>query len=281
MFDSHKLLTLCIATGCWLSAAFLREMPIAKLSQEDNPLAIRRSGYGSLAARLMKDSMHNYWHAGAAESVQLGTHAQEMRADLEPGVAVFPSKSWLQKTSQRISELETRRKESRNNVPIRHAHKRYLEATATRYLRVAYHLDPGDSALYEILHYTAMSEASSSEGAIQAAQALANETIAHALSSNAGCAAALTGAGAAINLLNNEMQAGAPVTVSVEQMRHHWEMLLACRERYRALRQGAVSEGWWAKIPVERQREITCYAALVDKLSGLIGRKFESVGELK
>lgn len=70
----HTILTLCVSAGCWLLAASWIATPRAEFLGADNPLAIRRSGYGSLAARLMKESMHNYWHAGTQESAHGHKH---------------------------------------------------------------------------------------------------------------------------------------------------------------------------------------------------------------
>ncbi|MEI6871371.1 MAG: hypothetical protein WCL08_03725 [Verrucomicrobiota bacterium] len=276
----HTILTLCVSAGCWLLAASWIATPRAEFLGADNPLAIRRSGYGSLAARLMKESMHNYWHAGTQESAHGHKHEHGENAASDADELGSTSKSWLQQCSERISEWEAHRKAAPRHFKIRPSHRRYLEATAARYVRTAYHLDPGDSALYEIMHYTEMSRAGSPASAVQVSEKLARETIAHALSPVGGCAAALTGAGAAINLLNNAMQAGAPATASPEQLRQHWKMLSECLDRYHTLKQSAVSEGWWEAIPLERRREIGIYAALIEKLSRIIGRKLETAGVL-
>lgn len=261
-------------------AAALTAAPETQGVRGENPLAIRRSGYGSFAARLMKDSMHNYWHAGCADPSPGHSHEQVETAARNLGEAAGGPKSWLQRSSEQISEWEEHRKAAPKNFKIRAAHRQYLEATAARYVRAAYHLDPGDAALYEILHYTEISRAGSPERAVQVSEILAKETIAHALSPVGGCSSALTGAGAAINLLNNEMQAGAPLDTPPERLRRHWEMLSECLKRYHTLRQAAISGGWWESIPTVRRREIESYAGLIEKLSGGISRKLRASGVL-
>lgn len=276
----HTLLILGASAGCWLLAAALTAAPETQSVLGDNPLAIRRSGYGSFAARLMKDSMHNYWHAGCADSSPGHSHEQGETATHAPDEAASSPKSWLQRSSEQISEWEEHRKAAPKNFKLRASHRKYLEATAARYVRAAYHLDPGDAALYEILHYTEISRAGSPEAAVQVAEILAKETLAHALSPVGGCSSALTGAGAAINLLNNEMHIGAPMSTPPERLRLHWEMLSACLNRYHTLRETARSEGWWEAIPTVRRREIESYAGLIEKLSEIISRKLRASGVL-
>ncbi len=235
-------------------------------------MGLRRSSYGSLAARMMKVSMHGYWHAGHAEphAAHLGN---PMEKDAQPH-----TDSWLERKIHWLAELEEARFAPTSNVSISKAHHRYLDATANWQLRVAYRLDPGDAALYEILHYTVMARAATPELARLAAERLAAQTIECALSEQGGMSSALTGAGAAINLLNNDMMVGSGI--GPELVRQHWETLLNCLKRYRALRNEAVALGWWEAVPLVRRGEITSYAGLVEKISGTIGRRLLETGVL-
>lgn len=277
---------------CWGLSALCGSAPPTGLSPAElaNPLGLRRSVYGSLVARLMKDSMHNYWHAGcqehghghavmpAGESNSIHAHGQDSAR--HPGHSMVSSEddelggeSLLERGIDRLAELEESRKTPTGGMKISKAHRRYLDASANWQLRVAYHLDPGDATLYEIRHYTVTSRAATQAEARSAAVALAKETLDFALSEQGSMVAALTGAGAAINLLNADMVKGSSLEVSEEEKREHWEMLARCLSRYQRLRQEAVSEGWWESVPQVRRAEVAAYAALVEKLAGTIGRK--------
>ncbi len=236
-----------------------------------NPLALSRSAYGSMAARVMKDSMHNYWHAGQTEH-----HPAKSQGATEPAAQ---SGSWLEHRLAWLADLEEARLSPTSTIALSNAHRRYLDATANWHLRVAYRLDPGDAALYEILHYTVMAGAAGPELARDGAEKLAAQTIEHALSVRGGIAAALTGAGAAINLLNNDMVPESGV--GPEVVLRHWEMLSNCLKRYRKSKAEAVVEGWWEGVPQVRRGELAAYAALVEKLASTIGRKLAATGVLR
>lgn len=283
------ILAVCV---CWCLSALFGSVPSTGFTPAEsaNPLGLGRSVYGSLVARLMKDSMHNYWHAGCqehghghvviptSESIPAHTHEKDMVHHPEHSAVPGESderggESLLERAIDRLAELEDARKTPTAGMKISKAHRRYLDASANWQLRLAYHLDPGDATLYEIMHYTVTSRAGTQGEARNAAIALAKETLDFALSEQGSMVAALTGAGAAINLLNADMVRGASVEVSEEEKREHWEMLGRCLSRYQRLRQEAVSEGWWESVPQVRRAEVAAYAALVEKLAGTIGRK--------
>src|SRR6188508_3634218 len=66
MHVSHSLLAIAAAAACWTVAGISYEVPRSPMGSVEphNPLAICRSAYGSLIARLMKDSLESYWHGG-------------------------------------------------------------------------------------------------------------------------------------------------------------------------------------------------------------------------
>src|SRR4051812_40714682 len=70
MHVSYSLLRLGAAAACWSLAGVSYEAPRSTIGSVEphNPLAICRSAYGSLIARLMKDSLESYWHGGGTES---------------------------------------------------------------------------------------------------------------------------------------------------------------------------------------------------------------------
>jgi len=280
----HQLVTLFAAALCWLVAGWWAGTPAD--SAQGNPLALRSSAFGSLIARLMKDSLHSYWHGGQREAADVHDATRDvapagrlLRPRLARPAAAPPTGSWIAQWIKRLAALEDQRTTRNSPFAIRPAHRRYLSAAADRRVQLAWQFDPGDAALYEIAHFTAVARAATPAAARQAAEQLARQTIAHAFSPRSGLAEALTGAGAAINLLNDQLQPGRspPATAS---LRRDWEVLAACLKRYRELRQQATEEAWWSDIPPVRQQEIESYSALLGKIAGTIRQQLETRGIL-
>lgn len=237
-----------------------------------NPLAVKGSPYGSLVAGLMKNSMHDYWHAG-----QHSPHQDPLKRLGTDGPSTACG-SWLTPWINRLSELDEARMLPTSKIAISRAHRRYLDAAANWHLRIAYLLDPGDAALYEVSHYAVMACAEGPETGRIGAGNLAAMTIEHALSEQGGMSAALTGAGAAINLLNNDMVAGSEAKNDV--LLAHWDLLKRCLKRYGILRRQAEAEGWWDEVPQIRRGEIVSYAALLERLASTIRRRLVATAVL-
>lgn len=317
----HPLLTLPAAAAVWLLAGVCQyETPSAQASPDGhNPLAVRRSAYGSLVARLMKDSLHSYWHAGCTDhthghAVPPGahpanctdpTHGHAVPAGSKPQVAAAPSpagrfsrrnpaaanpappssvapapESWLARASKDISRLEHMRTARNSPFAVAPAHRRFLSASADWRVHIAWQLDPGDAALYEIDHFTVLSRATSAESAKKAVDELAVKTIHHALSPQAGLADALTGAGAAINVLNDKMRPGHPAPPKTDELVRDWRVLTFCLRRHDELRQQADEEDWWSEIPEVRRKELDTYATMLTRLSSMIHQKLAANGTL-
>lgn len=310
MHLSHPLLILPFAGACWLAAGLWGGAPSATSAgpEVSNPLAIRQSAYGRTIARLMKDSLHSYWHGGpqAAQAAHAHTasccppgkdarecthaapaapagrlslrRAQALQAPPPPAPTVERERPWLEQWTKRLAELEQGR--TRRNTPFATApaHRRYLAAAADWRVHLAWQLDPCDAALYEIDHFAATSRAPSPEAASKASGDLAVRTIVNALSVQAGPADLLTGAGAAINLLNEQLLPGRPTPPNPATVRRDWRVLEFCLNRHRELREQAAEENWWSDIPPVRREEIDSYARLLEKLSGTIRMQLASNG---
>lgn len=177
--------------------------------------------------------------------------------------------SWLQSRVDQLTRLEKSRTKRASTVPLSAAHQNYLNAAADVRLSFAYQLDPGDAVLYEILHFHMASRAKSPEAARVAIGSLAQSAMAYGLRENGSLSDALTGAGAAINLLNDQLQPGNTrrddQAVIIE-----WNALVRCLERYRNLHDTAQTEGWWNGIPEVRRQELEEHARLLSRISGMI-----------
>ena len=295
MHLSHPLLTIPFAGVCWLAAGLWGGPPSVTSAgpEVSNPLAIRQSAYGRTVARLMKDSLHSYWHgspqpaseahADTAPASPAGRLAlrRNISAPQSPGlVAAAQPRPWLEQWTHRLSELEQGRTRRNTPFPTTEAHRRYLAASADWRVHVAWLLDPCDAALYEIDHFTVASRAPTPEAAVKASGDLSVRTIVSALSMQSGPVEVLTGAGAAINLLNEQLLPGRPTPPDAAKLLRDWQVLELCLSRHRQLRNQAAEEDWWIEIPPVRREEIDSYAALLEKLSGTIRQQLVAQGTI-
>ncbi|MDB6075645.1 MAG: hypothetical protein JWO89_3285 [Verrucomicrobiaceae bacterium] len=269
----YPRLALPAALLCWLAVGVCAD----PAQGHRNPLALQRSAYGSLVARLMKDSLHSYWHGGRKEKAGDSAHedhdappAGKLKLLRPPPSPSHEHGPWMEEATHWLADLDDKRTERNSAFATSAAHRRFLNAAADWRLRLAYDFDPGDAALYEIAHFTAMSRAPSPEAAREAAQQLAQHTIDHALAPQSGLGDALTGAGAVINLFNDQLQPDRPILPDPDRLRSNWKVLQTCLARYHALREQADSEGWWEEIPEIRRQEIESYAAFLTKITDTI-----------
>jgi hypothetical protein len=310
MHVSHSLLTLGAAAACWIIAGVSYEIPRTPSDgtvEPHNPLAISRSAYGSLIARLMKDSLESYWHGGtcsdpshdhgqapagrfanrqgpAQQKVRGAGHDHDHDHDHDQGKVAQASAarklSWIERTGRSITQLEHMRSVRNSPFAVAPMHRLFLSASADWRVHLAWQLDPGDSALYEIDHYVSLSRAPSADAAKRKSAELAQRTIMHALSPHAGPVDALTGAGAAINLLNHELMPDRRDRANPTELLHDWRVLKFCLNRHRQLRQEADEEDWWNDIPDVRRAEIEIYARMLEHLSATIHKQLASNGTI-
>lgn len=290
----HPHLILPVAAACWLAAGLWQGAPSPPHHdgpEVNNPFAIRQSAYGRMAARLMKDSLHCYWHGGKcakqagkctgappSPAGRLARRTTPPPAPVEPPAPVRAS--WLERSTQKLAELDSNRTVRNSPYTPGEAHRRYLAASADWRVHLAWRLDPCDAALYEIGHFTILSKSATPEAAKQASGALAQRTIMQALSPQSGPADVLTGAGAAINLLNEQLQPGRPHT-DTPKLLHDWRVLNLCLNRHRELRREADEQDWWGGIPEARRHEIESYATLLERISSTIAMQMSSKGLLR
>jgi hypothetical protein len=95
-------------------------------------------------------------------------------------------------------------------------------------------------------------------------QALAEQAIERATAPEASFSEALTGAGAVINLLNEASQTAAGIDAPTAV--RCWGILEQCLNRYRSLRQAAVSDGWWNGIPELRREELDGHLEVLERI---------------
>jgi hypothetical protein len=180
-----------------------------------------------------------------------------------------------------MRQLEMNRTRRQGPASISAAHQRFLNASASWRLRLAYHLDPGDATLYEILHQELTRNAASPAEALRASGELARRAIDRANSPSGGLSDALTGAGAAINLLNDVLQSKPPGKgADKEAVSATWSAVESCLNRYRLLREGAKQDGWWEGIPDVRREELNAHAAFLERLAARIRQDLTTKGLL-
>lgn len=281
----HTLLTLGAATGLWLSAYTLS---FSRQVLQTHPVAanfgIPGSAYGSLLARLIRNSLYSYWHGGQSSNVGAISTPNEIpssianRFDRRSGGPVIEEKaaSWLEARIRLISRLEAWRTKRNSAFQLSSEHQRYLNAAADWRLRLAYQLDPGDVMLYEVLHFQIISHLHPPEAARRATDVLARDAIAFSLREQSSFSALLTGAGAAVNVLNDLLDSDA-LTRTPEVVLHHLNLLDRFLMSYRSLKSKAQSEGWWDKMPVIRQQELQEHYLLLERVCGVIHMQISAV----
>ena len=275
MSISHTFVNLAGAAACWLLAAWLlpgcerQEAPAPALA---NPLAFCGSPSGALAAGLIKSTLHTYWHAGASAAEahdKPPVSPFRLRAGfpqpgtVTPATAAHPPPSWVERLLSTLADLEKKRAHRDAALPISPAHQRYLNAAAHLRLRLAYALQPGDPALYEIMHLALENSGADP----QAVRRLALHTASMGLSPIATPDSSLAGAGAMLNALNESLRAKPRDSARLELLRHDWELHRRCLERHRELVSEGQHAGWWKEVPEARRAEISFYAGLVSRLS--------------
>lgn len=177
---------------------------------------------------------------------------------------------WLDRQVVELARLEKQR--TRRNSPFAPgaAHKRYLNASAGWRLRLAGLLDPGDPVIYEIQHFHLASQPRL-PGAVDGTRALADAALAFALRDQAGLADTLTGAGAAVNVLNDLLRPEETRRDTAAITRYRG-LLEQCLTRHRRLRDEAAQAGWWAELHPVRQKELDDHAALLGRLTETLRR---------
>lgn len=280
---SHPLLILAAAAVFWTAG---HRLAGPRDAASPGFFGLPGSAYGSLAARLMRDSLHSYWHGGEsstqarhepvatpAPAAAAGVFARRAAAAPPP---TAPVASRLEDAIARLARLEKSRTRRNSPFPTTEAHRRYLEASAFWRLKSAYALDRSDAALYEILHFQLAARAVQRPELRGEVLRLADEAIALATAPMSGASAALTGAGAAINLLNDLLVPGQPRRDEAAILKR-WRQLGDCLQRYLDIHDQALAEGWWQGIPEIRRQELEQHAALLQRIADTIRRQLEAL----
>lgn len=281
---SHPFLILTAAAALWTAG---HRLAAPRDAASPGFFGLPGSAYGSLAARLMRDSLHSYWHGGESATqarhepaaappptAAAGVFARRAAAAAPPPTA--SATSGLEAAIARLARLEKSRTQRNSPFPTTDAHRRYLDASAFWRLRSAYALDRSDATLYEILHFQLAARAAQRPELRAEVLRLADEAIALATAPLSGVSAALTGAGAAINLLNDLLAPGQASRDDAAILTR-WHQLEECLRRYQDIHDQALAEGWWPGIPVFRRQELDQHAALLQHIAGTIRQQIEDL----
>lgn len=280
---SHPILILTAAATLWTAG---HRLAGPRDASSPGFLGLPGSAYGSLAARLMRDSLHSYWHGGESATqvphepatspppaASAGVFARRAAAAPAP---VPPPASGLEAALVRLARLEKSRTRRNSPFPTTEAHRRYLDASAFWRLRSAYALDRSDATLYEILHFQLAARAARDPALRGEVERFAEQAIAQADAPMAGATAALTGAGAAINLLNDLLAPGLTRRDDAAILKR-WRQLDDCLQRYQGIHDQAVADGWWQGIPEIRRQELEQHAALLRRIAETIRRQLQAL----
>lgn len=292
-----------LAAGLWWSGHFLQlRQASSQVSPPSVPaFAIPGSAYGSLAARLIRDSLYSYWHGGegsqampvrqppptaAAGAAPVpppppGRFARKGRPAPPPppvaapapeSVEADPDLQGLDGLVDRLARLEKARTRRNSSFPLSAAHQRYVDTSAANRLKLAYHLDPGDAVLYEVLHFHLSTRPGPQTAA--ALQELTAQALSHGLRPQGSLSDALTAAGAAINILNDQLQPNRPGGADAPTVLSARQVLKQALARYDSLHAQATKEGWWEGIPPIRRGELQNHAAQLRRIAELVEKTF-------
>lgn len=248
--------------------------------------AVPGSAYGSLAARLIRDSLYSYWHGGeGSQALPVKQPSSTAPPPSAPGrftrrgqppqpVKTPPPEDTAEEMGgldgwvDKLARLEKARTQRNSSFPLSPAHQRYVDASATTRLKLAYALDPGDAVLYEVLYFHLASRPGPTMAA--ALQALTAQAMEYGLRPQGSLSDALTAAGAAINVLNEQLQGNRPGSAEVPAVLAARQVLKQGLARYDALRGEARQNGWWEGIPAVRRAELENHAAQLRRIAELI-----------
>lgn len=284
-FSRSILILGMIALLWWSSHAWCRSQQTVGANTVPPAFALSGSAYGSLAARLIRDSLYSYWHGGESFMSTSENKSASAALPLQPPPGRFARKgifppsppqiqsnvSWFRSLVDALTKLEKNRTKRISSLPLSAAHRHYLNAAADVRLRFAYRLDPGDAILYEILHFHIATHTFPPEAARSALDSLAQNAMIYAVREGGSLSDALTGAGAAINMLNDQLQPRNPRR-DINAINNHWRSLELCLERYQSLRSNAQAEGWWNGISDLRRQEFEEHASLLIRIRDIIKR---------
>lgn len=281
---SHPFLILAAAAALWTAGHWLAGPRDASTPRF---LGVPGSAYGSLTARLVRDALHSYWHGG--ESAAQSSHDKPEAKNPPPPAGVFSRRAapppqvqelpWLDARLQQLARLEKARTKRNSSFPTSDAHRRYLEASANWRLKAAYELDRSDATLYEILHFQLAARAAQDPRLLDDVVHFADQAIDLVDAPMAGFSAALTGAGAAINLLNDLLAPGQ-ARRDDEAILRRWRQLETCLQKFQAIREQGQAEGWWQGIPEIRRQEVESHAALLARIAESIRKMLVTRGLL-
>lgn len=283
----HTILSLAAATALWFAGhGLFCTQPSLPTGAEPPVFALPSSAYGSLMARLLRDSLYSYWHGGESATPVPQVTADKNALPPPPPPGRFARKSapapiatppvqadtsWLEGRVASLAQLEKGRTRRNNALPLSPAHQRYLNSAADLRLRLAYRLDLGDAFLYEILAYHISTHAKTPEEAQTALVALSKQAMAYGLRDAASLSDTLSGAGAAITLLNDQLRPENKQRDS-QVIASYQDVMKRCLTKYNTIRSAAQNEGWWGNIPPIRKQELEDHAKLLNRISGMISK---------
>lgn len=265
----------------WGSASSLHKNGGLRHSQ--NPLAVQRSGYGMIVARLAQDAVNTAWHSGLETSGpcehehdgHCGHHGaqhdgqepeSELHAEPPPAalmsVAGLPSRgpagasrSFLQWGIEGLMELKQANGHRTNPHGLSEAHRKKVAADIEEVLLHSYRMDPTDYGVYNayVLFLTA-NELRARSSSLEQAKKVAGISVAAAEQERENPFPWLTAASALLDqFLLDQQQAremGRPLPRAVVD--DYRVKMTACLARFREIQGRAEAERRWQAIGVDR-----------------------------
>lgn len=265
----------------WVSASSLHRNGGLRHSQ--NPLAVQRSGYGMIVARLAQDAVNQAWHSGLETSGPCdhehdglcghhGAHQDgqepesERHAERPPAVllsvAGLPVRgsggvagSFLQWGIDGLTELKQAKGRRTNPYGLSEAHRKKVAADIEEVLLHSYRMDPADYGVYNayFLFLTA-NELRARPGSLEQAKRVAGMSVAAAEQERESPFPWLTAASALLDqfLLDQQKARETGSTLPRAVVDDYGMKMTACLARFREIQGRAEAEHRWQAIGVDR-----------------------------
>lgn len=259
-----------------------------RLKHSQNPLAIQRSGYGMVLARLSQNSVNKAWHYGLEEHGShkhehgddcavcehrgnAGNHAGEASyytsqgeavpsdhlvsvAGLPPGAAAN-EKSIVERALSRLLDLKKATYSRTNPTGLSKAHRSKVTADIEGVLLRSYKMDPTDYGVYNAYYlFLTSHDLRVTHATDEQAKRVAGMTVTAAMGEKENPFPWLTAASALLDefFLDNQVAHERGISLPVAVVEDYKEKMACCLARFKALREVAIAEQRWQGIGEER-----------------------------
>ena len=260
---------LFILPGLGLAALGLSSLKESQNLHTDlNPLAIQKSAYGKLLARLSETTIDRVWHLGVEQIVPHiisgDDHGEEHEAtemaSAKEETAKMSRKAPVEEAKLWLNGMRYVKYHRTNPYSLNTGHLATVKKELEQMLLNSYKMDPLHYGAYNSYHLflTTHSYGGTAE-TMAKARLVAKLTIQEALKETEDPEAYLTGAAAALNLffMDSNRHHANGTYMSIEEIRSYRDRIDHLITRFETLQDATMDNGIWENLSIDRQMEIT------------------------